>query len=347
MSRNKILGLGVLLVRLFAVAGPAAAQLQPAEPDPLARLRAAANDQAQVCTTTAPSACALATPKIVASAIGPSPLAENLRLLNTAGGTRMAQVVTWAVAAFRAAGVDKVHTEQTNVVAEIRGREKPGEFVMLGATLGSELPGDAPDSACNAALVIEAARDIRMSGLRPLRSIRFVLFGGEEQPMSDSRTYVRAHRAELDGAIAAVIFDQGCGRVTGFSLGGRPDIESGVREAFSVAPVNSWDISRNTFDAPLRASNFDFLLEGVPNLLPNREADKQEAASGVNLSTLQRNTAVAGVLAFALAEHPTPLGPRLSRAGVAALLQDSGLDEQMKAAGLWPEWESTQRGRQP
>jgi hypothetical protein len=132
-----------------------------------------------------------------------------------------------------------------------------------------------------------------------------------------------------------------CGRVNGFSLGGRPELEPGLREAFSVAPVSAWDIRHHTLDAPLLEGNFDFLLEGVPNVLANREA-----ASGVSLSTLQHNAALAGVLAFALAENPSPLGPRLSRAGVSTLLQSTGLEARMKAAGLWHEWESAQRGRQ-
>ena len=72
--------------------------------------------------------------------------------------------------------------EQENVVGEIRGREKPDEVVILGAHLDSwELGTGALDNGCNAALVIEAARAIAASGLRPRRTIRFILFSGEEQ----------------------------------------------------------------------------------------------------------------------------------------------------------------------
>ncbi len=70
-----------------------------------------------------------------------------------------------------------------NVIAEIHGREKPNEFVVLAAplTLGSQ-------DVCNTALIIEAARDIHLTGLRPLRSIRFVLFAiGQGQ--NGSRAY--------------------------------------------------------------------------------------------------------------------------------------------------------------
>jgi hypothetical protein len=72
--------------------------------------------------------------------------------------------------------------EQENVVGEIRGYEKPEEAVILGARLDSwELGTGALDNGCNAALVIEAARAIKATGQLPRRTIRFVLFSGEEQ----------------------------------------------------------------------------------------------------------------------------------------------------------------------
>src|SRR5215472_9649070 len=69
----------------------------------------------------------------------------------------------------------------SNVIAEIRGVEKPEEFVILGAHLDSwELGTGALDNGCNAALVIDALHAIKSSGVVPKRTIRFVLFSGEE-----------------------------------------------------------------------------------------------------------------------------------------------------------------------
>ncbi len=112
-----------------------------------------------------------------------------------------------------------------NVVAEIRGREKPDEFVVLGVHLDSwELGTGALDNGCNAALVIDALRAIKASGLKPRRSIRFILFSGEEEGMIGSREYAVAHRNELDKAAGVVVFDGGTGKTTGFSSGGRKDV---------------------------------------------------------------------------------------------------------------------------
>ena len=67
----------------------------------------------------------------------------------------------------------------------------------------------------------------------------------------------------------------------------------------------------------------------------------------VDILTLKLNTAVAGVLAFSLAEFATPLGPRLSRGGIDALLKKTGLDSQLKTLEVWPYGESGPRGRRP
>src|SRR5260221_13596949 len=123
--------------------------------------------------------------------------------------------------------------EQENVIGEIRGREKPDEAVILGAHFDSwELGTGALDNGCNAALVIEAARVIKATGLLPKRTIRFILFTGEEQGTVGSFAYVKSHAAELDKIRGVIIFDSGSGRVPGYSLGGRRAPEAGFFTIF-------------------------------------------------------------------------------------------------------------------
>ncbi len=532
MRRGNSIGVSLRLIRILgallfmaAAAIPAAAQLPASEPDPLARIRAAAKDTPQACSVSGDTLCEQVAPKIIANAQGESPLAENLRRLTDEIGGRVtgtpaaARAVAWGVAAFRDAGID-VHTEkytipstwadgashleilspvsfpvhlvsvgwaaatpdggietnvvfagtgtdadfaklgasskgaillihsellrtwddlfdeyerapgvilrakaagavgilwtstrermllyrhsntltgqieplpqailaredglrlerlllanqpvrvrldlpnriggpveQENVVGEIRGREKPDEWVLLGAHLDSwELGTGALDNGCNAAMVVEAARDILHAGIRPRRSIRFVLFTGEEQGMLGSWAYVRAHRAELDRARGVIVFDAGIGRVTGYSLGGRHDIEASLREA--VKPIESLGATMDTFDAPLGTDNFDFLVEGVPTLIANQEEAKYipnyHAASDtldkVDIKELKLHTAIAAVTAFGIAERAEPIGPRQSRAQIESLLKATTLDTQMKTFGIWQLWESGARGRQP
>ncbi len=243
--------------------------------------------------------------------------------------------------------------ESENVVSEIQGREKPKDFVLLGAHLDSwELGTGALDNGCNDAMVIDAARVIHSSGSIPRRSIRFVLFTGGEQGMLGSWAYARAHRSELDHMAAAIVFDEGVGTITGFSLGGRKDAVNAVQEA--LQPVKSLGVKAFTTDAFVGTDNFDFLLEGVPTLVANQqESDylaNYHAASDtfdkVDIPALKRQTAIAAVTAYALADAETRIAPRQSRAQIAELMKETGLDTQMKAMGLWAAWENGARGRE-
>jgi carboxypeptidase Q len=243
--------------------------------------------------------------------------------------------------------------DSENVVAEIRGYDKPGEFVLLGAHLDSwELGTGALDNGCNSAMVIDAARVIHSSGTLPHRSIRFVLFTGEEEGLLGSAAYAHAHRAELDRMIAAVIFDSGVGRTTGYSLGGRKDTLDAVTQ--ELEPIASLGVAKHTLDAGMDTDNFDFLLEGVPTLVANQEPANYmlnyHAASDtfdkVDIAELKRNVAIAAVTAYALADAKNRIGPRQSRAEIEQLFKDTGLDQDMKSAGFWPYWEKAERGRE-
>jgi carboxypeptidase Q len=109
--------------------------------------------------------------------------------------------------------------EVYNTVAEIRGSEKPDEIVLLGAHLDSwDLGTGTTDNGTGSMIVLEAARALQKSGLRPKRTIRFVLFSGEEQGLNGSRAYVTAHKDELPKFSAALIHDVGTGRVISISL---------------------------------------------------------------------------------------------------------------------------------
>jgi carboxypeptidase Q len=241
-----------------------------------------------------------------------------------------------------------------NVVAEIRGREKPDEYVVLGAHLDSwDLGTGALDNGCNAAMVIDAARAIHTTGTIPRRSIRFVLFTGQEQGMLGSWGYVKAHRNELDRVDAAVIFDDGDGRTTGYMLSGRKDVAENVKQA--IAPVALLDATQLTFDAFIGTDNWDFLLEGIPTLVANQdeadyEANYHSAADTydkVNLERVKRNGAAAAITVFGLADSPKRIGPRQSRAEIEELIKETGLDQQMKNMGAWQSWQDGTRGRTP
>src|SRR3569623_1004329 len=153
------------------------------------------------------------------------------------------------------------------------GRDKPGEVILLGAHLDSwDLGRGALDNGCNAALAIDVLRQLAVlakAGQRPRRTIRIVLFSGEELGLYGSWQDVRAHRADLDKLRAVVIYDEGTGRTTGFSLGGRGELGPVVDRA--LAPVAGLGPFVHTTDAFVGTDNYDYLLEGVPHLVANQD----------------------------------------------------------------------------
>jgi len=241
----------------------------------------------------------------------------------------------------------------SNVIAEIRGTENPDEFVILGAHLDSwELGTGALDNGCNAALVVDALRAIKASGVKPRRTIRFILFSGEEQGLIGSRVYAYSHRVELDKAAGVIIYDSGTGKTTGFSIGGRKDILYTAKEL--IAPLAQFDVKEVKLDMEWGTDHFDFMLEGVPTFV----ADQQEANylenyhaisdtyDKVDFAQLKKHVAEAASLSVELANLPQKIGPRLTRDQIEQTMRETNSVELFKAFGIWDDWVNGQRGRQ-
>jgi len=241
----------------------------------------------------------------------------------------------------------------SNVVAEIRGSEKPDEFVILGAHLDSwELGTGALDNGCNAALVVDALRAIKASGVKPRRTIRFILFSGEEQGLIGSHAYALNHRAELDKAAGVVVYDSGTGKTTGFSIGGRKDVLFTAKEL--IAPLAQFDVKELKPDMEWGTDHFDFMLEGVPTFVADQEEanylDNYHAVSDtydkVDFPQLKKHVAEAAALSVELADLPQKIGPRLTHDQIEQTMRESNSVEMLKADGIWDDWVSGRRGRQ-
>jgi carboxypeptidase Q len=240
--------------------------------------------------------------------------------------------------------------QSQNVVAEIRGREKPEEVLLIGAHLDSwDLGTGAEDNGVNVALVLDVARGFQQLGLVPRRTVRFVLFTGEEQGMWGSRRYVESHRSELDRIAATMTFDTGSGRLLGFYLNGREDLRAPLNSALRA--VDGLGANDHTLEAIDGTDNFDFLLSGVPNLvgiqdpipyLPDYHAES-DTFDRVNQREEKATLAVTSALLWSFAENPERL-KRQTRSEVEKLLMDTKLDQQMKAFGQWEDFQSGKRG---
>jgi carboxypeptidase Q len=109
--------------------------------------------------------------------------------------------------------------ESANVVAELKGREKPEEVVVVGGHLDSwDVGQGAHDDGGGCIVSWETARLLKELNLRPRRTIRVVLFTNEENGVRGGNGYRDAHKAELPNHVLAVESDIGVFRPTGFGL---------------------------------------------------------------------------------------------------------------------------------
>jgi hypothetical protein len=213
----------------------------------------------------------------------------------------------------------KKPVQQWNTVAEIRGTELPGQTVILGAHLDSwDLGTGVTDNGTGSMVVLDAARAIVQSGLKPKRTIRFVLFSGEEQGLLGSRAYAEAHAATADSIQAVLVLDNGTGAITGQALQGRRDLEGLWREllaplarldADSVRDANKMGTDHLSFlPYGVPGFNFDQLRRGYTHTHHSQTDTYDKAIAG----DLKQATAVMAVTAYELANLPEllPRGPQ-------------------------------------
>ncbi len=153
-----------------------------------------------------------------------------------------------------------------NTLGEIRGSEKPDEIVVIGAHLDSwDLGQGTTDNGTGSSIVLETARILARCGTRPKRTIRFVLFTGEEQGLHGSRAHVEARKAELARISACLVHDTGTGKVRGIGCGGRPAVQAILqRELVSLKRLGLTDFTSRSIPGSDHAS---FSRAGVPGFL--------------------------------------------------------------------------------
>jgi carboxypeptidase Q len=162
-------------------------------------------------------------------------------------------------------------TSASNVIAELPGTDPTigDQVVMLGAHLDSWHAGTgATDNADGVATLIEAARILKTLGVRPRRTIRFALWGGEEEGLLGSRAYVAQHLAGDANAAARAQFDvyfnndPGTGPTYGWYL----EENAAVKPIFDawLAPLTDIGARRNVIEKIGSTDHLSFIAVGLP-----------------------------------------------------------------------------------
>jgi carboxypeptidase Q len=232
--------------------------------------------------------------------------------------------------------------ETTNVIGEIRGRERPDEILVVGAHLDSnDLGPGALDNAAGCGAVMETARAIKALGIAPRRTIRFVLFMGEEEGMLGSNAYVARHRDEMNNTVAALIMDVGAGKPLGWFSMGRTDLDDQIQDM--MKPLAAFGASAIEHAAFAATDNAAFMAEGVPNLILLQDESVYFTVHHTIADTFDKAdprdyaVCVATVAAsvFSIADRQERFGRRLSAEEVKRMAAESKVDAQWRAAGIW------------
>jgi len=244
--------------------------------------------------------------------------------------------------------------ESYNVIGEIEGSDLRDEIIVIGAHLDSYgLGTGANDNGCNAMMLIDIARQMHRLGIQPRRTIRFALWNGEEQGFNGSRGYTVSHADELDRHRMATSIDIGSGRITGFWMNGRAsDIQSAVES--SLLAVDGLGQFHHSNETIVGTDNFDFLLQGVPNLVaihdsanygPNYHAES-DTFDKVDQVQLRLNAAIVASMLMGMANDDALDAPRHSREQIQALIDTTPLAQGMIDFNVMDDWNSGARGRQ-
>jgi Zn-dependent M28 family amino/carboxypeptidase len=233
--------------------------------------------------------------------------------------------------------------ETANVVGEIRGTEHPEQILVVGGHLDSwDLAEGATDNGSGTAVTLGAADSIVRSGQRPRRTIRFVLFTGEEQGLDGSSAYVKQHQSEMANHLGDLILDAGQGPVKGFQLGGRDDLVAEFQPfANSLANMGTMTVDDKIESG---TDTLPFSIAGLPGI--NMDQDTSEykfthhsaadALEAQKPDVLAKNSTLMALAAFWIADRPERFAAPWPAKRTARMLRDQHEYEELKAFNLWP-----------
>jgi carboxypeptidase Q len=203
-----------------------------------------------------------------------------------------------------------------NVVAEIVGREKPDEVVVIGGHIDSwDVGQGAMDDGGGAVAAWESVRLMRRLRLRPRRTVRVVLWTNEENGGNGGKAYAESQRAVMGKHVLAMESDNGVFNPRGYVLAGSDSAAALVQQvAALLRPINATGVQRVT-ESP--AADITPLAEaGVPAMELDVDGSRYfwyhhsegDTLDKLDPAEMARCVAAIAVMAYVVADLPQGLG---------------------------------------
>jgi carboxypeptidase Q len=204
-----------------------------------------------------------------------------------------------------------------NVVAELVGRERPDEIVVLGGHIDSwDVGQGAMDDGGGSVAAWEAVRLMRRLGLRPRRTVRVVLWTNEENGGRGAAAYVRSHAGEVAKHVLAMESDNGAFSPKGYVLSASDSTAAVIqRVAALMQPIGATGVQRV---ATSPAADITPLSEaGVPAMELDVDGSRYfwyhhaegDMLDKLDPAELARCVAAMAVMAYVVADLPDTLSP--------------------------------------
>ena len=200
-----------------------------------------------------------------------------------------------------------------NVVAEIRGRERPEEVVVLGGHIDSwDVGQGAMDDAGGVVAAWEAVRLMKELGLRPRRTVRVVGWTNEENGLRGGTGYRDAHRAQVSNHVLAIESDGGVFKPLGFGFAGTDSAFATVRQVGTLLDrIGAGNITRGGGGADIGP----IMALGVPGMGLNVDESRYfwyhhteaDNISMIDPRELAECVATLAVMAYVVADMPERL----------------------------------------
>ena len=164
--------------------------------------------------------------------------------------------------------------EQVNVVADLVGTTKADEYVIVCGHLDSwDGASGAVDNGTGVSTAMEAARLLSAAGVRPQRTIRFILWGGEEQGLLGSRAYVEQNERILHRISAVLNHDGGTNYLSGLLI--TPEMRAQLEEAcgplLDLDPEMPFElVVQDSLSGSSSSDHAPFVRAGVPGFFWNQ-----------------------------------------------------------------------------
>lgn len=202
-----------------------------------------------------------------------------------------------------------------NVIADLKGSERPDEIVLVGGHLDSwDLGTGALDDATGVAVSMQVLHLVKQLGLRPKRTIRFVAFMNEENGGAGGRGYFDEVKGELETQFAAIESDLGASHPLGVLFSGKSEALPYLQPLSRILAKHGAS-QLQLQPGGVGADIAPLTQAGVPSLAPyfnqqtyfNYHHTAADTFDKVNPKELAELGSVMAVLAYGLANLERPL----------------------------------------